>query len=155
QINFLDAKLLADVITTFAKKLTIKFDIKDIENTKIEQLHTLFKTFKGNHFVDFEIQETQKTFKLVEKKQNDIAQILDDNKESLLENEPIDIDDLETTIDGIENEKDTQIGETDTEMVEDLKIITHLEMPSRKLKVAINNELLEALEALQINFRLN
>ena len=53
QINFLDAKLLADVITTFAKKLTIKFDIKDIENTKIEQLHTLFKTFKGNHFVDF------------------------------------------------------------------------------------------------------
>ena len=155
QINFLDAKLLADVITTFAKKLTIKFDIKDIENTKIEQLHTLFKTFKGNHFVDFEIQEIQKTFKLIEKKQINTTKIVDDNKENLIENEPIDIDDLETTIDGTENEKDTQMAETDTEMVEDLKVITHLEMPSRKLKVAINNELLEALEALQINFRLN
>ena len=155
QINFLDAKLLADVIALFAKKLTIKFDITDIENTKIEKLHSIFQNFKGNHFVDFEIQEIQKTFKLVENKQNSTALNLEDITENLLENDLIDIDDLETTTAAVENEKNTELVEISTEMIEDLKVVTHLDMPSRKIKVDINNELLEALEALQINFRLN
>ena len=155
QINFQDAKLLADVITIFAKKLIIKFDIKDLESIKIEQLYTVFNDFKGNHFVDFEIQEIQKTVKLTEKKQDNIPQIARLKKDSLIDDESIDIDDLEIINDIDDNEKDNVISDISSEMVEEIKVLTHLEMPSRKVKVNISKELLEALEALQVNFRLN
>jgi DNA polymerase-3 subunit alpha len=39
--------------------------------------------------------------------------------------------------------------------VEETRVITKLEMPSRKLKIKISNELLQELVKLQINFKLN
>jgi DNA polymerase-3 subunit alpha len=39
--------------------------------------------------------------------------------------------------------------------VEETKVITKLEMSSRRLKVKISNELLVALERMQIKFKLN
>ena len=41
------------------------------------------------------------------------------------------------------------------EEVEEIKVITKLTMPSRKLKIKISNELLVELEKMQINFKLN
>jgi len=39
--------------------------------------------------------------------------------------------------------------------VEETRVITRLSMPSRKLKVAISSELLQELERMQVNFKLN
>jgi DNA polymerase-3 subunit alpha len=39
--------------------------------------------------------------------------------------------------------------------VEETKIITRLSMPSRKLKIKISSELLQELEKMQLNFKLN
>jgi DNA polymerase-3 subunit alpha len=39
--------------------------------------------------------------------------------------------------------------------IEEIKVITKLEMPSRKLKIKISNELLFELEKMQVDFRLN
>ena len=155
QINFQDAKLLADVIASFAKKLIIKFDIKEIENIKIEQLHAIFNQFKGNHLVDFEIQEVEKTLVLSEKKPNKTEEVSEIKDENLISDEPIDIDNLELSNNLEESDKESTTADLVSEMVEQVKVLTHLEMPSRKIKVNINAELLEALEALQINFRLN
>lgn len=41
------------------------------------------------------------------------------------------------------------------EEVEEIKVVTKLTMPSRKIKVKISNELLVELEKMQINFKLN
>jgi DNA polymerase-3 subunit alpha len=38
---------------------------------------------------------------------------------------------------------------------EEIKLVTKLTMPSRKLKVQISNELLSELEKLNLGFRLN
>ena len=39
--------------------------------------------------------------------------------------------------------------------IEEIKVITKLEMPSRKLKINISKELLSELEKMQVNFKLN
>ena len=41
------------------------------------------------------------------------------------------------------------------EEIEEIKVVTKLTMPSRKLKIKISNELLVELEKMQINFKLN
>jgi len=39
--------------------------------------------------------------------------------------------------------------------VEEVKVVTKLSMPSRRLKIKISAELLQELEKMQINFKLN
>ncbi len=41
------------------------------------------------------------------------------------------------------------------EEIEEIKVVTKLSMPSRKLKIKISHELLVELEKMQINFKLN
>ena len=155
QINFIDAKHLADVVPSFAKKLTLKFNIKDIEKSKIEDLNLVFNRFKGDTFVDFEIQETQKTIQSFEQKPKQSVANEEPKTDNLLQGESIDIDDLETEIVIDEDEKELMQPEIISEIIEEVKVITNLSSTSRNLKVSISTELLDVLEKLQINFRLN
>jgi DNA polymerase-3 subunit alpha len=41
------------------------------------------------------------------------------------------------------------------EEIEETIVKNKLEMPSRKLKISISKELLDALEKMQVNFKLN
>jgi len=41
------------------------------------------------------------------------------------------------------------------EIIEENKVVTRLEMPSRRMKVKISKELLADLEKLKVHFRLN
>jgi DNA polymerase-3 subunit alpha len=54
---------------------------------------------------------------------------------------------------GTDEEETATVVETTIE--EEIIVVTKLSMPSRKLKIQISNELLQELEALQINFKLN
>ncbi|MDR6844754.1 DNA polymerase III subunit alpha [Flavobacterium granuli] len=136
RMQFVLVQYLQDVLSSFAKKLILLLNIKDIETEFIHKLNRLFQEHRGDNTVSFEIMELEKIKRIVE-----------------------------TTVDFEENEEESFVDENDepTEVVEvkpvteveEIKVVTKLSMPSRKLKVQISNELLFELEKMQINFKLN
>jgi len=132
RITFQLIQYLQDVLPQFAKKLTIQMDIMALQQNLIADLSAIFKTFQGDNTVTFEVMELEKVKKEVEIKP--IVMELDDD---------LDIENLED----IELEMETPS--------EEIRMVTKLTMPSRKLKVQISNELLSELEKKQVDFRLN
>ena len=143
QITFQDAKLLADVLPLFAKKLSIQLNIQDIKQNLIQHLSEVFKANEGNNPVTFEVLEIEKVIKK--------AEVVIVKEVIPVENDTIiDIDNLE-----MESEiEEEEIEEVPT-ATEENRVVTLLSMPSRKLKINISKELLEELERMQINFKLN
>jgi DNA polymerase-3 subunit alpha len=148
RITFLDAKLLADVLPTFAKKLAVQINIKDIKQDLIQQLSAVFQQNEGDKQVDFEVVETEIVKRTIETVAAPMpipsAELTDDDSEA--EDEIIEVE--------TDNEEEVTMEITKTE-VEEIRKITSLEMNSRKLKVKISKELLEQLEKLQVKFKLN
>ncbi len=93
RIQFNNFQLLHDVMDTYAKKLSIQFDIKDIKEDRIKSIKELLRMHEGNHHLNF---------------------VIYDNREQI-----------------------------------------KLQMPSRKQKVRISQELLEELESQQVFYKLN
>ena len=145
QITFQDAKLLADVLPTFAKKLSIQLNIQDLRPNLIQKLNEVFKANSGDNPVSFEVIETE----IIEKPQ----EVIKPTQPVLIINneEEIDIENL----DGNEIIEDEELVENEVIAVDQVRRITTLEMPSRKLKVKITKELLDELTQIQINFKLN
>ena len=145
QITFQDAKLLADVLPTFAKKLSIQLNIQDLRPNLIQKLNEVFKANAGDNPVSFEVIETE----IIEKPQ----EVIKPTQPVLIINneEEIDIENL----DGNEIIEDEELVENEVIAVDQVRRITTLEMPSRKLKVKITKELLDELTQIQINFKLN
>jgi DNA polymerase-3 subunit alpha len=106
-------------------------------------LSRLFQENKGDNTVAFEIMEIEKSKRLVA-----IEPIAAEEEEVLFIDES---DDAEAGL--------LEIPEINTvakvEEVEEIKVVTKLSMPSRKLKIKISSELLVELEKMQINFKLN
>ena len=144
QISFQDAKLLADVLPTFAKKLSVLLNIEDLQPNLIQNLNAVFKANEGINQVTFEVMEIEKITTKAES--ISVKEILP------MENErDIDIDNLD-----IETEvEEEEITQQETKEIEQFKVVNSLVMPSRKLKVKISNELLNELDRLQVNFKLN
>jgi DNA polymerase III subunit alpha len=139
QIQFMQVQSLQDVLATFAKKLIIHLDIKDIGEELVSRLNTIFQSNKGdNATVTFEIMELENV-----KKQIDVVPVTINKEEVTIEEENLEI---------LEPEELEIIAPTD---VEEIKVMTKVSMPSRKLKIKISNELLNELERLQVNFKLN
>jgi DNA polymerase-3 subunit alpha len=136
RMQFVLVQYLQDVLSSFAKKLILLLNIKDIEAEFIHKLNRLFQEHRGDNTVSFEIMELEKIKRIVE-----------------------------ATVDFSENEEESFVDENDeatevTEIkpvteVEEIKVVTKLSMASRKLKIQISNELLFELEKMQINFKLN
>jgi DNA polymerase-3 subunit alpha len=137
RISFQEVKLLADVLPTFAKKLVIQFNIKDLHQALIQQLAALFQANSGDQPVTFEVMELERIKKKVE-----------------LEVKPLDLV-LETTEDG-DNSFTADDFESELPIeTDEIRVLTHLAMPSRKTKIKITSDLLSALEQLQVKFKLN
>ena len=137
-IQFIDFKILQDILELFTKKLVIHININELQSEFIHQLSTVFQQNKGDKSVVFEVLELEKI-----KKQIEITpQILP------VSNDVIDEE--------VFDEENSQVSEVElvTE-IEEIKVITKLEMPSRKLKINISKELLSELEKMQVNFKLN
>jgi DNA polymerase-3 subunit alpha len=136
RIQFLDAKMLADVLPTFAKKLILMFPINEVKEHVITELNQIFSENKGDNSVTFEVMELERIKKALE----EIPVVA-----------PLDIEE------DIVNESG-EIAEIEIEVPiekEEIIVKTKLSMPSRKLKVKISSELLQELERLQVNFKLN
>ena len=58
----------------------------------------------------------------------------------------------EASLDAEDESTENAVLETE---IEEIQVVTKLVMPSRKLKIKISNELLQELESMQINFKLN
>jgi len=146
QITFQDAKLLADVLPTFAKKLSIQLNIYDLQQNLIQQLNEVFKANEGDKSVSFEVVETEIIAKPVEVVQSVVPILITSSNDDDIDIENLDINE---TID------EEELIETPAVATEQVKRLTTLEMSSRKLKVKISKEFLEQLEKLQVNFKLN
>ncbi|SHI96741.1 DNA polymerase III subunit alpha [Flavobacterium haoranii] len=132
KIQFLDVKMLQDVLPSFAKKLVLQFNITELSENLIQSLFDLFQKEKGDHQVTIEVLELEKVMKQVVS---------------------------EATVETLETEDDEENIEVEVEPmvteVEQVQVVTKLSMPSRKMKIKISNELLQELENRQINFKLN
>ncbi len=133
RIQFVDVKQLQDVLPQFAKKLNIQMDVNELHKNAIEQLNAVFQSNKGDNTVTFEIVEFDKT-KIISELVPKIVAVDDENFE------PENLDEIEIEIPVIE---------------EEIKIMTKVSLPSRKLKIKISNELLFELEKMKIKFSLN
>ena len=140
RLQFVEMKQLQDVLESFAKKLIVLLNIKDLHPDFIHKLSNLFNVNKGDNQVTFEIMELEKIKKLIE-----VAPVVDENEEVVFDD---DIDDAEAA--DITQTKAVQVTE-----VEEVKVVTKLSMVSRRLKVKISTELLQELEKMQVNFKLN
>ncbi len=138
RLQFMDFKILQDVLGIFAKKLVIHLNINDLQADFIHRLSAVFQENKGDNTVIFEVLELEKIKRQVEVIPQIVA-VSDEVVEDLVFDE--------------ENPQEPEI-ELITE-IEEIKVITKLEMPSRKLKIKISNELLFELEKMQVNFKLN
>lgn len=136
RVQFIGIQYLQDVLTTFAKKLILQFNVVELKESLIQTLFELFKKETGDNPITIEVMELETVKKQVVE---------------VVENEVIDVSD-ETETDEVMEQ--VEIAPSITE-VEEVKVVTKLVMPSRKIKVKISNELLQELEAMQINFKLN
>ena len=133
RLQFIAIQYLQDVLTTFAKKLIIQFNIAELQDQVIETLNEIFRNNTGDNTVTFEVMELQKIMRKVEiAAAPPVKEITEDS-----------------------DELDAEVNEPVISEVEDIQVVTKLVMPSRKLKVKISNELLQELEKLQVNFKLN
>jgi DNA polymerase-3 subunit alpha len=138
RLQFMDFKILQDVLGIFAKKLVIHLNINDLHADFIHRLSSVFQENKGDNTVTFEVLELEKIKRQVEVVPQIVA-VSDEVVDDVVFDE--------------ENSQEPEI-ELITE-IEEIKVITKLEMPSRKLKIKISNELLFELEKMQVDFRLN
>lgn len=138
RLQFLLVQYLQDVLPSFAKKLIIHLNINEVHSELISQLNTVFQSNRGDHSVSFEVLELEKI-----KKQVEVTT-------------PLILEPDETTmVDASELELQEESEISVTTEVEETRIVTRLSMPSRKLKIKISNELLQELEKMQLNFKLN
>ena len=113
-------------------------NINEVQSELISQLNSVFQSNRGDHSVSFEVLELEKF-----KKQVEVTT-------------PIILETDETTfVDAAELEPQEESEISVTTEVEETRIVTRLSMPSRKLKIKISNELLQELEKMQLNFKLN
>jgi DNA polymerase-3 subunit alpha len=124
----------------FAKKLTIQLPVEELKEQLISNLKTLFSNYQGDYNVTFELLELEKVKRFVKREIEIDDEIQDEN---LVEIE-----------DEVENNAEIII-ENQMEEIEETIVKNKLEMPSRKLKINISKDLLEGLEKMQINFKLN
>jgi DNA polymerase-3 subunit alpha len=139
RIQFTSLQYLQDVLPSFAKKLVLHLNIDDLSTQLVTDLSQLFQTHKGEQTVSFEVMELEHLKRLIEPVVISAA-LPEDDAEDLVDAELPAEDEAEVFV---------------PSEVEETKIITRLSMPSRKLKVAINNDLLGELERLGLKFKLN
>jgi DNA polymerase-3 subunit alpha len=139
RLQFLIVQYLQDVLPTFAKKLIIHINIEDLRSDLIKKLHTIFQSNRGDHSVTFEVLELET-----------IKKVADVVAPSFITNDEVN-DEEDLLLLSEETEPEVNLSEEKDE----IKIITKLSMPSRKLKIGISSELLQELEKMQIKFRLN
>lgn len=137
RIQFLEVRMLQDILSSMAKKITLNLNIHDIKSELITQLSHLFQLNKGTHPLGFEVVETE----LIKRQLGVVAMLPADPEE----------------FDEVAPDPETEAG-AETEILpetEEQRLITKLALSSRKVKVNICTDLLIELERMDVGFRVN
>jgi len=134
RMQFVELKLLNEVIPTFAKKLIIQMDVRQLREMQVEKIRFVMEQNPGNKSVVFEIFELEE---VQNRLQNEAVQKL------LVEDQ--DSENLEEVL------QEPEIDLPETQYIRKNLI----EMPSRNTRIEISSDLLEELERMQVSFRLN
>lgn len=137
RLQFMEMKLLNEVIPTYAKKLIINIDVNELKANQIEKIRMILDEHQGSKPVTFEIYELEKIQKRIETEivNTMLSEVDIDNIDSMESLEQVDFEPVLPEV--------------------EYKIKNMLEMPSRNTRIEISAELLEALESIQVNFKLN
>lgn len=138
RLQFLEMKLLNEVISSYAKKLILELNIKSLNDHDVMELQEVFRNYPGNKSVTFELFELEEIQKEIIIKEPKAIPVVED----------IEIDgDLEFS----------EAMDMDFEIEEKAQYVKKnmVEMNSRNANIDISPELLEALEQLNVDFRLN
>ena len=138
RLQFVELKLLNEVIPTFAKKLIIQIDVRKLKEMQVDKIRMVMDKNPGTKSVVFEV------FELEEVQNRLQTQVV----HKLLEDTTEDIQD--DVLEEIE-EKTPEIEVPDVQYVKK----NLLEMPSKNMRIEISSDLLEELERMQVSFRLN
>lgn len=147
RMTFMNINYLHDILNQFSKKLTLRIDINRLNKNLLSNLIALLATHKGEgQSIVFEMCEIE-----IIKKQ-----------EALIPMEilsPIGFDDDENDtnilIESDLEEATNMVIQNTSSQIEVEEIVTKLEMPSRKMKVNVNGDLLDALKQMNLKFVLN
>ena len=141
RIQFVDMKLLHEVIPTFSKDLIVTMELNDVDEPMVQYLGQVFSKHQGNNPVSFELLELERYYEekeqlqeLVEVEAIDYDSVLDGNGEEMADFEPM----MEVT-----------------QGKEQIRVVNKVELIGHQTRVHITAELLDELEYMQINFRLN
>ena len=136
RLQFVEVKLLNEVLPTFAKKLIIQMDIKQLREMQVEKIRMLMDQNPGAKSVVFEVFEVEE---VQERLQTEMVQ-------QLLRDETSESDD------GFEAMED----QPEIKLPERRYVRKNLiEMVSKNTRIEISSEMLEELERMQVSFRLN
>ncbi|WP_299398644.1 DNA polymerase III subunit alpha [uncultured Gelidibacter sp.] len=64
RLQFTSFQLLHDVMDTYAKKLSVQLDIKELKESKIKALDEIFRMHEGNHALNFVVYDNEEKMKL-------------------------------------------------------------------------------------------
>lgn len=137
RLQFLEMKLLYEVIPTSAKKLIILLNVKEIDEKLINNMKEVFSFNEGDKPVYFDLVELEKVFLDPVDQVKPIMPITFD--------EDMEFGDEEMAMEEVVVE----------EKREEIRIVNRVELSSRNMRVNITAELLEELERMQVNFKLN
>ncbi|MFN3640555.1 MAG: DNA polymerase III subunit alpha, partial [Flavobacterium sp.] len=124
---------LQDVLPQFAKKLIIHMNIMELHQNLIGELKEIFGKHKGDHHLQFEIMELEKVI------HQPLPLVAEEVEEEVL----------------LADDEELQTVALDAPPREMYRVLTHLSLPSRKMKIKISSELLDALEQRKVDFKLN
>lgn len=130
KLQFLEIKLLSELLQNKSKKLNISFDLRNISVNKVQELVETFKKYPGEIPIEFEVYETEEI--KIEKKQ-------------------IEVEEIEA--EEIEENLDIQANIEIEEMVKKIKK-NIIELNSKNTFVTICPELLDDLERLYIDYKI-
>lgn len=139
RLQFMEMKLLHEVIPSFAKQLVVQMNVKDLSESKLNDIKATLDKYNGDKQVFFDIYELEK------------VELEDEIKPMPILNMPMS-DDGEVGEDLMVEEEMTFELE---EKKEEFRIVNRIEMSSRNSRITISADLLEELERQQVMFKLN
>lgn len=137
-MQFVELKLLNEVIPTFAKKLIIQIDVRKLKEMEVEKIRFVMDKNPGTKAVVFEVFELEEVQNRLQTQV--VHKLLEDTSEEFP--------------DDVSEEIEEKTPEIEVPEVQYLKK-NLLEMPSKNMRIEISSDLLEELERMQVSFRLN
>lgn len=142
QLQYLEVRMLHDVINSYAKQLILHLDIQQLNEALIKNLKTLLDCNKGDKRVYFSVFEFDENSFVSEQVK------IQDSVHSSLE----DMDDIENEAMATD---ESAVLEYESQVTQERKIKNKIEFSSNNSGVSISTELLEKLEQINLNFHLN